>query len=83
MSTDRIAVGDDLTADFNAQSYGGRLEAGYRFATLYGAIAPYAAIQAQSFHTPSYNEADAIPGGFALAFPARDAHDTRSELGAR
>jgi autotransporter-associated beta strand protein len=83
MTTDRTAVGDHLTADFNAQSYGGRLEGGYRFATLYGAIAPYAAIQAQSFHTPSYNETDAIPAGFALAFPARDAHDTRSELGAR
>jgi outer membrane autotransporter protein len=48
MSTDRTAVGDHLTADFNAQSYGGRLEGGYRFATLYGAFAPYAAIQAQS-----------------------------------
>jgi autotransporter-associated beta strand protein/T5SS/PEP-CTERM-associated repeat protein len=83
MTTDRTAVGDHLTADFNAQSYGGRLEGGYRFATLYGAIAPYAAIQAQNFHTPSYNETDAIPGGFALAFPAHDADDTRSELGAR
>ena len=49
MSTDRTAVGDHLTADFTAQSYGRRLEGGYRFATLYGAIAPYAAIQAQSF----------------------------------
>ena len=28
MSTDRLAVGDHLTADFNAQSYGGRLEGG-------------------------------------------------------
>src|SRR5204862_8132063 len=31
MSTDRLAVNDRLTADFNAQSYGGRLEGGYRF----------------------------------------------------
>ena len=83
MSTDRTAVGDHLTADFNAQSYGGRLEGGYRFTTLYGAFAPYAAIQAQSFHTPSYAETDAIANGFALAFPSRDANDTRSELGAR
>jgi hypothetical protein len=29
MSTDRLAVGDHLT---NAQSYGGRLEGGYRYA---------------------------------------------------
>jgi autotransporter-associated beta strand protein len=83
MSTDRLAVGDHLTADFNAQSYGGRLEGGYRFGTPIGGIAPYAAIQAQSFHTPSYTETGLIPNGFALAFGARDATDTRSELGAR
>jgi autotransporter-associated beta strand protein len=84
MSTDRFAfAGDHLTADFNAQSYGGRLEGGYRFATLLAGIAPYAAIQAQSFHTPSYSEAGGMPNGFALGFGSRDATDTRSELGAR
>src|SRR5436190_17390697 len=83
MSTDRTAVGDRLTADFNAQSYGGRLEGGYRFGTPYGGITPYAAIQAQSFHTPGYTETGVIPNGFALAFNGRDATDTRSELGAR
>ena len=83
MSTDRLAFGDHLTADFNAQSYGGRLEGGYRFETPYGGITPYAAIQAQSFHTPDYSETGAIPNGFALAFNGRDATDTRSELGAR
>jgi outer membrane autotransporter protein len=84
MSTDRLAfAGDHLTADFNAQSYGGRLEGGYRFGTPYGGITPYAAIQAQSFHTPGYTETDAIANGFALAYAPRDATDTRSELGAR
>src|SRR5262245_56911962 len=83
MSTDRFAVGDHLTANFNAQSYGGRLESGYRFATIYGGITPYAAIQAQSFHTPGYTETDAIANGFALTFNGRDATDTMSELGAR
>jgi autotransporter-associated beta strand protein len=83
MSTDRFAVGDHLTADFNAQSYGGRLEGGYRFATPYAGITPYAAIQAQNFHTPGYTETGLIPSGFALAFGSRDATDTRSELGAR
>jgi outer membrane autotransporter protein len=84
MSTDRFAfAGDHLTADFNAQSYGGRLEGGYHFETPYVGVAPYAAIQAQSFHTPSYNETGTIPDGFALAFGSRDATDTRSELGAR
>ena len=83
MSTDRFAVSDHLTANFNAQSYGGRLESGYRFGTPYGGITPYAAIQAQSFHTPGYIETDAIANGFGLAFASRNATDTRSELGAR
>jgi outer membrane autotransporter protein len=83
MSTDRFAVGDHLTANFNAQSYGGRLEGGYRFGTPYGGITPYAAIRGQSFHTPGYTETDTIANGFGLAFASRDATDTRSELGAR
>jgi outer membrane autotransporter protein len=83
MSTDRFAVFDHLTADFNAQSYGGRLEGGYRFGTPYGGITPYAAIQAQNFHTPDYTETGLIPNGFALTVNDRDATDTRSELGAR
>ena len=83
MSTDRLALGDHLTANFDAQSYGGRLEGGYRFGTPYGGITPYAAIQAQSFHTPGYTETGLIPNGFALNFDSRHATDTRSELGAR
>jgi len=83
MSTDRLAVSDHLTADFNAQSSGGRLEGGYRFGMPYGGITPYAAIQAQNFHTPGYTETGLIPNGFALSFNGRDATDTRSELGAR
>jgi outer membrane autotransporter protein len=84
MSTDRIAFANDhLTASFNAQSLGGRVEGGYRYATIYGGITPYAAIQAQSFHTPGYAETGVIADGFALAFNGRDATDTRSELGAR
>jgi outer membrane autotransporter protein len=84
MSTDRFAfAGDHLTASFNAQSLGGRLESGYRFMTFYGGLTPYAAIQAQSFRTPSYSESDLTGGGFALAYNARTATDTRSELGAR
>jgi autotransporter-associated beta strand protein len=83
MSTDRLAVGDHLTADFNAQSYGGRLEGGYRIATPFAGITPYSAIQAQSFHAPGYTETGVVPNGFALTFNGRDATDTRSELGAR
>jgi outer membrane autotransporter protein len=59
------------------------LESGYRFATIYGRLTPYAAIQAQNFHTPSYSETDLNGGGFALGFNSRNATDTRSELGGR
>jgi outer membrane autotransporter protein len=84
MSTDRFAfAGDHLTASFNAQSIGGRVESGYRFGTPYGGITPYAAIQAQSFRTPEYSETDFNGGGFGLAYAGRTATDTRSELGAR
>jgi outer membrane autotransporter protein len=84
MSTDRFAVaGDHLTASFNAQSVGGRLEGGYRMATAFGALTPYAALQAQSFWTPSYSETDVNGGGFGLAYNARTASDTRSEIGGR
>lgn len=82
MSTDRYALaGDRLTGNFGAQSYGGRLEGGYRFTTLFGGITPYAAAQALAFHTPGYNETDVAGGGFALSYGSRDATDTRSELG--
>jgi outer membrane autotransporter protein len=84
MSTDRFAfAGDHLTASFNAQSIGGRVEGGYRFGWIFGGITPYAAIQAQSFRTPDYNETDVNAGGFGLSYAGRTATDTRSELGAR
>jgi uncharacterized protein with beta-barrel porin domain len=84
MSTDRFAfAGNHLSASFNAQSFGGRVEGGYRFATVYGGLTPYAAIQSQSFHTPSYSETDLNGGGFALGFNSRNGTDTRSELGGR
>ena len=84
MSTDRIAfAGDHLTAAFNAQSFGGRIEGGYRTTTMLGGFTPYAALQAQSFRTPSYRETDLTGGGFALAYDARTGTAARSELGAR
>jgi autotransporter-associated beta strand protein len=86
-STNRSAGGDQLTARFNGQSYGARVEAGYRYAmpvngTIVG-LTPYAAVQGQWFHTGAYKETDATGGGFALSFGAMNAHDTRSELGGR
>jgi autotransporter-associated beta strand protein len=84
MSTDRFAfAGNHLTASFNAPSLGARVESGYRFATMFGGLTPYAAIQAQNFRAPSYSETDLNGGGFALAYTSRTGTDTRSELGAR
>ena len=85
-STDRFAaLGDHLSASFNAQSIGARIEAGYRRGSWWPGVAftPYAALQAQSFHTPAYSETDLNNGGFGLSFNARNASDTRSELGER
>ena len=84
MTTNRTALGDQLTASFNALSVGGRVEAGYRYAVQPAiGVTPYGALQAQSFHTPSYTETDLTGGGFGLTYAAMNATDTRSELGAR
>ena len=81
-STNRTALGDDITARFPGQSYGGRLETGYRYATNTVGVTPYAAIQTQWFHTPTYSETDLAGGGLGLTYNAMTANDTRSELGA-
>jgi outer membrane autotransporter protein len=85
MATDRtvtVSGTDHLTADFNAHSFGGRLESGYRFVTPFIGITPYAALQVQSFLTPSYSEA-AVSGSnaFALSYASRSTTATRIELG--
>lgn len=84
MTTNRAALGDELTANFDAQSYGGRVEGGYRFAVLptVGATT-YAAVQAQDFHTPSFSESDLTGGGFGLSYASMNATDVRTELGSR
>jgi uncharacterized protein with beta-barrel porin domain len=83
MTTDRFAaLGDHVTASFNAQSIGARVESGYRAGTPVIGITPYAALQAQSFHTPTYSETDLTAGGFGLTYNTRTANDVRSELGA-
>jgi outer membrane autotransporter protein len=80
----RAALGDQLSANFVGQSYGARLEGGYRYAVLPTVgVTPYAALQAQDFHTPSYSETDLTGGGFGLSYAAMNATDVRTELGGR
>ncbi len=84
MTTARnAAFGDALSASFDAQTYGGRVEGGYRLATPAGDVTPYAAMQTQSFVAPGYAETGALIGGFGLAHQGRAASDTRTELGAK
>ncbi len=88
-TTNRTAMGDQLTASFAGQSYAARVEAGYRFALpvfaegVIAGVTPYGAVQTQWFHTPAYSETDLTGGGLGLAFNSVTANDTRSELGAR
>ena len=83
-TTSRTALGDQLTASFAGQSFGARLEAGYRYAAMPAlGVTPYAAVQAQSFHTPAYSETDVTGGGLGLSYNTMNASDVRSELGAR
>lgn len=87
VTTDRtvtIAGLDHLRAEFNANAYSGRVEAGYRFATPLFGITPYAAGQVTTFALPAYAE-QVVSGAntFALAYGAKTITDTRSELGIR
>ncbi len=82
--TNRSALGNQLTANFVGQSYGARLEGGYRFGVLPTlGVTPYAAVQAQDFHTPAYSENDVTNGGLGLSFASMNATDVRSEVGSR
>jgi uncharacterized protein with beta-barrel porin domain len=84
MSTNRVALGDRLTANFLAQGYGARVEAGYRYAAVPAlGISPFIALQAQNFRRLGYSEADVTGGGFGITYNAMNATDIRSELGAR
>ncbi len=85
-TTRTVAVAglDTLQAQFNANAYSGRLEGGYRLATPWFGITPYAASQFTTFDLPAYAER-AIVGtnNFALAYAAKNVTDPRTELGFR
>jgi autotransporter-associated beta strand protein len=87
VTTDRtvtIAGIDRLRAGFKANAWSGRVEGGYRFATPWMGITPYAAGQFTTFDLPAY--AESVVSGtntFALAYGSKSVTDTRSELGVR
>jgi fibronectin-binding autotransporter adhesin len=79
-----VPGGDVLQARFRAETFSGRFEGGYRFATPFAGITPYAAAQAISFNLPAY--AEQVLGGagvFALNYAAQTTTATRTELGLR
>src|SRR6185295_18317834 len=82
VDTQRTVFGDVLNADFDANSYSGRAEAGYRFDAPLVAIAPYAAFQGTAYHLPGYSETSS-GSPFALHYDSDTTTATRVELGAR
>jgi autotransporter-associated beta strand protein len=77
-----VAGVDRLRGTFDAHSFAGRIEAGYRFMMRYAGVTPYGAVQVQRFHTPAYAE-QAVSGSaqFALAYNSQSSTSTRTELG--
>jgi hypothetical protein len=83
-TTNRTALGDQLNANFDGQSYGARLEGGYRVGVLPTlGVTPYGAVQFQDFHTPAYSESDVSGTGFGLSYATMNATDVRTEIGSR
>ena len=78
-----IAGFDMLQGRFQAETFSGRFEGGYRFATPFVGITPYAAAQAISVHLPNYSEVSQTGGLFALNYASQTVTDTRTELGLR
>jgi len=87
VTTDRtvtVAGVDRLRAEFNANTWSGRAEGGYRFATPWLGITPYAAGQFTAYQLPAYAE-QVVSGAntFALSYAAKDVTASRTELGLR
>ncbi|MFL6807598.1 MAG: autotransporter domain-containing protein [Bradyrhizobium canariense] len=87
VTTNRIVTAaglDQLRAQFNANALSGRVEGGYRYASQWIGLTPYAALQATVFSLPSYSEFAVVGSNvFALNYSAKDVTSTRTELGLR
>jgi autotransporter-associated beta strand protein len=84
MSTDRfvnVFGTDQLTSNFTAHDFSGRIEGGYRFALPLVSVTPYGAFQAQRLYLPAYSEVAPAGSPFALTYNAQNFATTRSELG--
>jgi uncharacterized protein with beta-barrel porin domain len=86
-TTDRtvtISGTDKLHASFKAQALAARLEGGWRYATPFAGVTPYAAVQSTSFFLPAYGEtATSGSNQFALSYASKTTTNVRTELGAK
>ena len=88
VTTDRtvtVAGIDRLQARFNANTFSGRVEGGYRFATPWMGITPYAAGQVTTFHASGLCAKACCPAPtpLRLSYGAKTVTASRSELGLR
>jgi outer membrane autotransporter protein len=71
-----------LESDYDANSFGGRIEAGYRYGLGSFGLTPYAALQATVVRLPGYSEnATAGNNAFALQYGSQSDNLFRTELG--
>jgi outer membrane autotransporter protein len=68
-----------------AQTFGGRIEAGWRMGVRAYGLTPYAALEAIGYQAPGYGETFTAPvtGAFALRYAGKTSASIRSELGLR
>ena len=79
-----VAGNDRLDGRYNANSFAARGEAGYRFATPWMGLTPYAAAQSITYVQSGYGEqANVGLNTFALNYASRDVTSARTEVGLR
>ena len=84
-TTSRSALGDQLSANFDGQSYGARFEAGYRYGVLptFG-VTPMGRCSFRiSIRLATAKLMPLLTASGSLSYNAMNATDVRSELGAR
>ena len=77
------ALGDQLQAKFNTNTFAGRLEIGDRISTPALNVTPLAAVRVTSLSLPAYAERSLVGGPAALSYAAQTVTDPRTELGVR
>lgn len=79
-----IAGPEVYSSSVTAQTYGARLEAGWRFGQRAFGWTPYAALEAIGYSAPGYRETSTPAGGaFGLSFAGKSTASLRGELGVR